>query len=160
MHDEPCPRESEVLRAVEEGLWPADLRTHADECQACREVEAVTAALREVVDAEAAMPLPAAGDLWWKASWQARREARARALRPLDTLERSEPLVALIALVVLLVARGDLVLNAITRWLSLDGNTQALAAVMPAAVLPFLFIGLGLGALVILVGLGAVVAND
>ncbi|BCS35760.1 hypothetical protein TBR22_A49940 [Luteitalea sp. TBR-22] len=160
MHDDPCPREPEVLRAVEEGRWPADLRAHAEACQACREVETVTAALREVVDAEAALPMPAAGDVWWRAAWQARREARARALRPLDTLERSEPLVAMVALVILLVARGDLVLHAAARWLSLDGGGQALAAVLPAAVLPFLLIGLGLGGVVILVGLGAVVAND
>jgi hypothetical protein len=160
MHDDPCPRESEVLRAVEEGLWPADLRSHATACEACREVEAVASALREVVDAEAALPLPAAGDVWWRAAWLARREARERALKPIDTLERSEPIVAIVAIVAVLVMRGDLVLQTMARWLSLDGGGQALAAVMPAAILPFLLIGLALGGVVILVGLGAVMAND
>jgi hypothetical protein len=160
MHDDPCPRESEVLRAVEEGLWPADLRSHATACEACREVEAVASALREVVDAEAALPMPAAGDVWWRAAWQARREARERALKPLDALERSEPIVAIVAIVAVLVMRGDLVLQTLARWLSLDDGGQALAAVMPAAILPFLLIGLGLGGVVILVGLGAVMAND
>jgi hypothetical protein len=160
MHDDPCPRESEVLRAVEEGLWPADLRSHATACEACREVEAVASALREVVDAEAALPLPAAGDVWWGAAWLARREARERALKPIDTLERSEPIVAIVAIVAVLVMRGDLVLQTMARWLSLDGGGQALAAVMPAAILPFLLIGLALGGVVILVGLGAVMAND
>ncbi|WP_396627202.1 hypothetical protein [Luteitalea sp.] len=160
MHDDPCPRESEVLRAVEEGLWPADLRSHATACEACREVEAVASALREVVDAEAALPLPAAGDVWWRAAWLARREARERALKPIDTLERSEPIVAIVAIVAVLVMRGDLVLQTMARWLSLDGGGQALAAVMPAAILPFLLIGLALGGVVILVGLGAVMASD
>jgi hypothetical protein len=149
MHDDPCPRESEVLRAVEEGLWPADLRSHATACEACREV-----------DAEAALPLPAAGDVWWRAAWLARREARERALKPIDTLERSEPIVAIVAIVAVLVMRGDLVLQTMARWLSLDGGGQALAAVMPAAILPFLLIGLALGGVVILVGLGAVMASD
>jgi hypothetical protein len=149
-----------VLRAVEEGLWPADLRSHATACEACREVEAVASALREVVDAEAALPLPAAGDVWWRAAWLARREARERALKPIDTLERSEPIVAIVAIVAVLVMRGDLVLQTMARWLSLDGGGQALAAVMPAAILPFLLIGLALGGVVILVGLGAVMASD
>lgn len=160
MNDAPCPREPDVLRAVEHGEWTADLRSHADGCEACREVRAVAGLLREAVDAEAATPLPEAGDVWWRAEWRARREARARALRPLDAIERSEPLVALVAVAVLLMARGDLVLQTLARWMSFDGGGAALAAVLPAAVMPFVLVGLALGGVVIVVGLGAVVARD
>jgi hypothetical protein len=160
MTDDICPREAEVLRACESGTWPTDLADHVSRCDACREVQAVARVLREAVDAEDAAQLPTAHDIWWRAQWQARQEARARAMRPLDRMERAEPLVALVAVVALLVLRGDVLLSQLTGWATSNSTGQVLQAVMPPALLPVLLVGAGLGALVFLVGIGAVLAND
>ncbi len=155
-----CPREAEVLRACESGVWPDEMRAHLATCEACREVEAVTQVLLRAVESEASEPLPAAEDVWWRAQWQARQEARARAMRPLEAIERAEPLVALVAIVSLLVLRGEAITSRVFAWLAADATSHALQTVMPPAILPLVFVGVGLGALILLVGLGAVLAND
>ncbi len=81
-------------------------------------------------------------------------------MRPLDRMERAEPLVALVAVVALLVLRGDVLLSQLTGWATSNSTGQVLQAVMPPALLPVLLVGAGLGALVFLVGIGAVLAND
>ena len=160
MTDDLCPREAEVLRACESGTWPDGVQGHLATCESCREVEAVTRALMLTVEAEAAEPIPDAADIWWRAQWQAKQDARARAMRPLDRIERAEPLVALVAVATLLVLRGDALASRLLAWASSDGTGQALQAVMPPAILPILLVGVALGALVVIVGLGAVVARD
>lgn len=184
MTDDLCPREAEVLRACESGEWaglppapegsgapggePAlpsgssqsELRAHVATCEACREVEAVTRALRLALEAEPAEAARSADDIWWQAQWQARQEARARAMRPLETIERAEPLVALVAVATLLVLRGEAIASRVFAWLAADATGHALQTVMPPAVLPLLIVGVGLGGLVLLVGLGAVLASD
>lgn len=184
MSDEPCPREAEVLRACESGdlvpLRPApagvgaasgervlpphsstsELRAHLDTCESCREVAAVTRVLMLSVEAESAQPLPDAADIWWRAQWQARQDARTRAMRPIETMERAEPLVALVAVATLLVMRGDAIASRVFGWVASDATGHALQTLMPPAILPLLFVGVGLGGLVLLVGLGAVVAKD
>lgn len=160
MSDDLCPREAEVLRACESGAWPDGLPDHLATCGSCREVQAVTRVLMLSVEAEAAEPLPDAADIWWRAQWQARQDARARAMRPLDTIERAEPLVALVAVATLLVMRGDAIASRAFSWLASDATGYALQTLMPPAILPLLFMGVGLGCLVLLVGLGAVAAKD
>lgn len=160
MTDDLCPREVDVLRACASETWPADLRAHVGMCEACREVESVATVLRAAVAAEPADQLPSAHDIWWRAQWQAKQDARARAMRPLDRIERAEPLVALIAVATLLVLRGDAIAARLLAWASSDGTGQALQAVMPPALFPILLVGACLGALVLIVGLGAVLASD
>ena len=160
MTDEPCTREAEVLRAGESGQWTPGLRAHLATCAACREVEAVTQVLREAVDDEPVSTGASADDIWWRAQLQARQEQRANAMRPLDTLERAEPLVALVGVVTLLVLRGDAIVSGLMAWASRDATSQAVQVLMPPALLPLLMLGGLLGGLVLLVGLGAVVAND
>ena len=160
MSDEFCPREADVLRASESGAWSAELQHHVDTCATCQEVRVVALALQGVVADEALLPLPDAGDLWWKARLQADQEARQRALRPLDTLERAEPLVALVAIVTVLVMRGDALAGRLLTWMAGDGGSQALQLFVPSAVMPFVVVGMALGALVVLVGLTAVVTQD
>lgn len=160
MTDEPCPREAEVLRAGESGDWTPDLRAHLATCAACREVEAVTQVLREVVESEPVSTGPSADDIWWRAQLHARQEMRANAMRPLDTLERAEPVVALVGVATLLVLRGDAIVSGLVAWASRDATGQAMQALMPPALLPVLMLGALLGGLVLLVGLGAVMAND
>ena len=160
MTDELCPREAEVLRAGESGEWTPDLRAHVATCPACREVEAVTQILREVVDDEPASMGVSADDIWWRAQLQARQAMRANALRPLDTLERAEPVVALVGVATLLVLRGDAIVSGLFAWASRDATGQAVQVLMPPALVPVFMLGALLGGLVLLVGLGAVVAND
>lgn len=156
MNEDPCPREAEVLRA----RWTPELRAHLDTCDACREVEAVTHVLRQTVEAEDDESIPGASDIWWRAQWQARQDATARALRPVDTLERAEPLIALVAVATLFVMRGEVIVSRVMSWLTTDATGHALQVVMPPALLPVFIAGAGLGGLVLLVGLGAVVARD
>ena len=121
----------------------------------------MTRALRLALGAEPAEAAQSADDIWWRAQWQARQDARARAMRPLETIERVEPLVALVAVATLLVLRGEAIASRAFAWpLAADATGHALQAVMPPAVLPLLIVGVGLGGLVLLVGLGAVLAND
>ena len=160
MTDDLCPREADVLRACEAGDMPDALRQHVATCASCREVEAVTLALRVAVDAEAEQPLPDVSDIWWRAQWEARQDAASRAMRPLDTVERAEPLIALVAIATLVVMRGETIASRALAWFTSEATSQTLQAVMPPALLPLLIVGAGLGGLVLLVGLGAVMAND
>lgn len=160
MSDDLCAREVDVLRACERDEWTEELRHHADTCPTCQEVRTVTLALQRVLAEEDHLPLPDAGHVWWKARLQAEQSARQRALRPLDTLERAEPLVALVAIVTVLVMRGDVLASRLLTWLAGDSGSQALHLFLPAAILPFVIVGMALGALVVIVGLTAVVAQD
>ena len=160
MTDDLCPREADVLRAGDTGEWTPELRAHLATCPACREVEAVTQVLRAAVDDEPVALTTSADDIWWRAQLQARQDARASAMRPLDTIERAEPLVALVAVVTLLVVRGDVLASRLFAWATSEGTGQALHAVMPPALLPVLAMAACLGGLVFLVGLGAVLASD
>ena len=155
-----CPREAEVLRAGESGQWTPDLQAHLVTCTTCREVEAVTQVLRAAVDDEPLAAGASAEDIWWRAQWQARQDARATAMRPVDTLERAEPLLVLVALATLLVLRGDAFVARVMVWATSDATGQAVQALMPPALLPVLMLGALLGGLVLIVGLGAAVAND
>ena len=160
MTDDLCPREADVLRASESSVWSETLRTHLATCAACREVEAVASALRLAVDHDDADALPSADQIWWRAQLQARRDAEARALRPLDTVERAEPLVVLVAIVTAFVLRGDAIMRWLGGWIATDATGQAIQTILPPALMPILLIGAGLGALVMAVGVGAVLARD
>jgi hypothetical protein len=160
MTDDLCPREVEVLRAGESGEWTPDLQAHLVTCATCREVEAVTLVLRAAVDDEPVTAGASAEDIWWRAQVQARHDARATAMRPVDTLERAEPLVVLVALATLLVLRGDALVARVMAWATSDATGQAVQALVPPALLPVFMLGALLGGLVLLVGLGAFVAND
>jgi hypothetical protein len=160
MTDELCAREAEVMRAGECGEWTADLRAHLATCAACREVDAVSHALRAVVEDEPDPSGAAAQDIWWRAQLQARQEKRASAMRPLDTLERAEPLAALVGVATLLVLRGEAIASALMKWATSDATGQTVQVLMPPALVPVLMLGALLGGLVLIVGLGAIMAND
>ena len=160
MTDDLCPREADVVRACETGEMPEDLLAHIATCDACRDVEAVAGALQRVAQMEHDEPLPDASGIWWRAQWAARQQMAVRAMRPVDTIERAEPLIALVAIVTFLVMRGEAFASRLLVWLTSDSTSQTLQAVMPPAVLPLIIVGVGLGGVVLLVGLGAVMAND
>jgi len=88
-----CEHELAVTEAVLGRRWPdacdQALRDHAESCEVCREVVEVAALLREDYDeARAAIsrrdvPLPSAGQIWWRAAVHARADAARAAARPL-----------------------------------------------------------------------------
>jgi len=93
MTPQPCVHEPDVVAAVLSRRWPeacdASLRAHAEACEVCREVVEVAALLKEDYDetreaiAQRDVPLPSAGQIWWRAAVKARVEAAEAATRPL-----------------------------------------------------------------------------
>jgi hypothetical protein len=83
-----CPRESDVLDAIDSKRWPhrvdRELVDHVASCDICSDVLAVAAAMREDHDAtwqEAS--LPSSGQVWWRAEMRVRQEAIRAASRPI-----------------------------------------------------------------------------
>jgi hypothetical protein len=88
-----CKHESAVVQAVLGKRWPdacdQTLRDHAEACDVCREVVSIAALLREDYDearhaiSQRDVPLPSAGQIWWRAAVHARADAAQAAARPL-----------------------------------------------------------------------------
>ena len=88
-----CEHEVAVTQAVLSRQWPdacdAALRQHAEACEVCAEVVDVAALLREDYNearqeiARRDVPLPSAGQIWWRAAVNARADAARAAARPL-----------------------------------------------------------------------------
>ena len=88
-----CEHEVAVTQAVLNRQWPdacdAALRQHAEACEVCAEVVEVAALLREDYNearqeiARRPVPLPSAGQIWWRAAVHARADAARAAARPL-----------------------------------------------------------------------------
>jgi hypothetical protein len=79
-----CPRESELLEALERGFVGPDLERHAAECRGCGELSAVaTAFLEDRTVAVAEAPVPSSGTMWWRMRIRQRRDAEERARRSL-----------------------------------------------------------------------------
>lgn len=85
-----CPHEPSVIRAVRDGRWPAgvdaDLRAHADACEACRETVSIATMLR-AADATDEVHVPTASQVWWRLAVRARLEREEAAARPLVWLQ-------------------------------------------------------------------------
>ena len=87
-----CPREDDVIDAIQAARWPDrlddDLRAHLASCAICRDLAAVMAPVRE--DAAAAMGevrVPDAGAVWLRAQVRARAEAARQAARPITAAQ-------------------------------------------------------------------------
>jgi hypothetical protein len=85
---EECPSEQQVVESIVDGRWPhasdATLVAHAAECVVCAEVIAVASAMRADYDrARAAVNVPPAGLVWWRAQLRARRQMAETASRPI-----------------------------------------------------------------------------
>ena len=88
-----CEHEVAVTQAVLSRQWPdacePSLRQHAEACEVCAEVVEVAALLREDYDearqeiAQRDVPLPSAGQIWWRAAVHARADAARAAAQPL-----------------------------------------------------------------------------
>jgi hypothetical protein len=88
-----CEHEAAVTQAVLSRQWPhacdQALQAHAGTCEVCREVVSIAALLREDYDearkaiSRRDVPLPSAGQIWWRAAVRARADAARAAARPL-----------------------------------------------------------------------------
>ena len=93
-----CIWEDRIRRAARGGLWDDDLRTHVDECGTCADVALVSEAMHaESVTGTSGTTLPEPGRVWWRARLLARREAEARATRPIAVWERFAAATGLVA---------------------------------------------------------------
>ncbi|MFN8060798.1 MAG: hypothetical protein U0Q12_16700 [Vicinamibacterales bacterium] len=147
----PCTQEEAVRRATSAGEWPADLRAHVDGCADCQDTLAVIETLRTfaAAEADAARP-PDAARIWWKAQLLQRWDAETRVTSAVDTMQRFEIGVGLVASLGLVVwqwpalARGLGLVQATTPsgpWtlpaLAMLGS--GLAAAMVAAIVVTMF---------------------
>jgi hypothetical protein len=83
-----CPREQDVVDAVQTGRWPGvsdgGLRAHVASCPVCRDVAAVAVALHAEHEPEwREARVPPAGRVWWRAEMRARQEAAKKAAQPI-----------------------------------------------------------------------------
>ena len=79
-----CPREDELLDAIERAFIDADLETHIASCPSCAELRAVAGALLDDrAEAMLSAPIPTAGTMWWRMQLRQRQEAAATARRSL-----------------------------------------------------------------------------
>ena len=106
-----CPREVEIIRAIETRHWPDrcddELRAHAASCDACTDLAAVAAALIEDRDAAmSAAHVPPSGAVWWRSQMRARHDAARAARRIISVVQAAAVVAALIA--VLLIAGPSL----------------------------------------------------
>jgi hypothetical protein len=90
-----CPREAEIIGAVLAGRIRAgrradsdsersELTGHAEGCEVCRELLLVASAVREDGEHQlAAVQVPPAGQVWWRAAIRSRLDAARAAERPI-----------------------------------------------------------------------------
>ena len=95
-----CPREPELLEALERSFVGADLSAHIATCASCHELHTVAAALLEDrAEAMRTAPIPTAGTMWWRMQLRQRHEAAAAARRSL-LIGQAVTLTVAIALVI------------------------------------------------------------
>jgi hypothetical protein len=87
-----CPRERDVLEALQTSAWPdccpAELRAHVGACAACGDLVAIVLPLiDEHRTAVGHAPVPSSAIVWWRAQTRARREATAVAMRPITIVQ-------------------------------------------------------------------------
>jgi predicted anti-sigma-YlaC factor YlaD len=84
MHEPLCPREDELLDALQRGYVGDELREHAASCISCGELQLVAGALLEDRAAIAGdAPLPTSGTMLWRMQMRRRRDAQSAARRSL-----------------------------------------------------------------------------
>jgi hypothetical protein len=87
-----CPREGELLDALQASRWPDAcdmlLRDHVRGCAACTDLLAVVAPLLDEQRALAEQaPIPSSAIVWWRAQMRSRRESAAKAGEPISLVQ-------------------------------------------------------------------------
>jgi hypothetical protein len=145
-----CEHEPRIVLAARggrpfaEGGLPPELEAHVASCAQCREV-ADTVRWMTTLAAETARladrrRLPEAGQLWWKGQLARRWEAEARAVAPLDAMQRIEVAAGIVAAAVLL-ATFFLTLGPETADAGRGELFPALAGLLSNPGLPWIMVG-------------------
>lgn len=91
-----CYREDELLDALGRGFVGAELKSHVDACESCRDLHAVAGALLdERVQAIAESPVPSGGTMLFRMKLRLRKEVEATARRSLLIGQAATLLIAL-----------------------------------------------------------------
>ena len=142
-----CPRESDVLDAIDSKRWPLrverELVDHVAACEICSDVLTVAAAMREDQGAiwqEAS--IPSSGQVWWRAEMRARQQAIREASRPITIAYG----VAAVAALVLALAVSWFAWPTVHEFASSFASAQTTAFTSPLT-LPLL---VALGALLVI----------
>lgn len=102
----PCEHEARLVRAMRDGRLTPDLEAHVSACADCREMAEVVGAMTglavETMRLAERRRMPEASQLWWKGQLARRWEAEARAVAPLDRMQRIEAGAGVLAALVLL----------------------------------------------------------
>lgn len=102
----PCEHEARIVRAMRDGRLTPDLEAHVAACADCREIADVVGAMSTLAGATLRLAerrrMPEASQLWWRGQLARRWEAEARAVAPLDRMQRVEVAAGVIAALVLL----------------------------------------------------------
>jgi hypothetical protein len=148
-----CEHEAAVTQAVLARQWPdacdQAVRDHAEACEVCAEVVSIAALLREDYDdARAAIsrrdvPLPSAGQIWWRAAVHARAEAAQKAARPLVWGYGAAAACAVGLLAAGIGAAWSSVVPAFDRWVAFTARLAPTADMVIATVQAQLPIVLG-----------------
>ena len=91
MRKNECPREPELLDALQASRWPGSdesLHAHVSTCPSCTDLLAVVAPLldeQRALQQEAAVPSSAI--VWWRAQRRFRREAMEKAAQPISFVQ-------------------------------------------------------------------------
>jgi hypothetical protein len=87
-----CPREDDLLEALQTSRWPdacdPSLREHVGGCGSCADLLAVVAPLLQeqtMLAREAVVPSSAI--VWWRAQMRSRREAAEKAAQPISFVQ-------------------------------------------------------------------------
>ncbi|HZE88412.1 MAG TPA: hypothetical protein VE404_02625 [Verrucomicrobiae bacterium] len=84
-----CDLEDAVLRAAKLGRFTGELREHARTCALCADVALAASFMSSESAATAEHPLPDGALVYWKSQLRAKREAAARATRPILLVEQA-----------------------------------------------------------------------
>ena len=134
-----CPSEAETVEALCATLpdgWPDSLRAHVERCPSCRALTAVVPLLREeCLRSIRAASVPSSAIMWWRVRLRGRREATARALRPIAAAQAITLAcaVGVLAAVIGIVAPGA---STVDGWLGAirEGAEAAGAAAVPSTM--------------------------
>jgi hypothetical protein len=133
-----CLRAAEALEAAVRGWWPdragEDLVAHVATCESCADLLVVATALQaEREEAAAAIRVPPAELVWWRAQLRARQQGVDRASRPILFTHG----LALVSTVVGAILIGPLALAWVGTWSAgLNGAWSFLSGLVAAVPIP------------------------
>jgi hypothetical protein len=91
MRNAECPREHELLDALQASRWPTrdeSLEAHVADCPSCSDLLTVVAPLLDEQHAlQQEATVPSSAIVWWRAQMRFRREAMEKAAQPISFVQ-------------------------------------------------------------------------